>query len=419
MQRFENSISSSSTGLPVSGASVLVQNYPAGTTATIYASNSLTNLATNPLTTSATGEYGFFAKNGLYQIVINGTTTIGPFLFNDLTDTDATISNTWAVPGAIGATTPSTGNFSSVSISGVNISTTYAPLASPTFTGTPAAPTASPGVNTTQIATTAFVTAAVAASTSEVAGSFRNLKLVASGLTNTSVIVTADKVTLRDASANSMGVSSVNVTINSAASGANGLDTGTSAANTWYSVWVIYNPTTSTTAGLLSASASAPTLPAGYTFYSRFGWVRTDGTVNKYLLQTRQYGRRAQYTVLASSNVPNLPVIISGTQGTVGTVGATTWVAASVANYVPTTASEIRLTLVTQYNGGVNGSAQAAPNNSYSGMFTANPAPMQQNVSNGNSAVSPDVFLLESTNVYFASGNTGGALLCLGWEDNL
>jgi len=34
-----------------------------------------------------------------------------------------------------------------------------APLASPTFTGTPAAPTASPGTNTTQLATTAFVTA--------------------------------------------------------------------------------------------------------------------------------------------------------------------------------------------------------------------------------------------------------------------
>lgn len=37
-----------------------------------------------------------------------------------------------------------------------------APLASPTFTGTPKAPTAAAGTNTTQIATTAFVTTAVA-----------------------------------------------------------------------------------------------------------------------------------------------------------------------------------------------------------------------------------------------------------------
>ena len=41
--------------------------------------------------------------------------------------------------------------------------TTYAPLASPSLTGTPTAPTASAGTNTTQIATTAFVTAAVTA----------------------------------------------------------------------------------------------------------------------------------------------------------------------------------------------------------------------------------------------------------------
>jgi hypothetical protein len=37
-----------------------------------------------------------------------------------------------------------------------------APLASPTFTGTPAAPTAAPGTNTTQVATTAFVQTEVA-----------------------------------------------------------------------------------------------------------------------------------------------------------------------------------------------------------------------------------------------------------------
>lgn len=39
--------------------------------------------------------------------------------------------------------------------------TSRSPLASPTFTGTPAAPTAAPGTNTTQLATTAFVQAAI------------------------------------------------------------------------------------------------------------------------------------------------------------------------------------------------------------------------------------------------------------------
>lgn len=45
------------------------------------------------------------------------------------------------------------------SASGFGCATGYAPLASPTFTGTPAAPTATLGTNTTQIATTAFVIA--------------------------------------------------------------------------------------------------------------------------------------------------------------------------------------------------------------------------------------------------------------------
>ena len=47
---------------------------------------------------------------------------------------------------------------------------TKAPIASPTFTGTPAAPTATTGTNTTQIATTAFVQSeAVSATTTHAA----------------------------------------------------------------------------------------------------------------------------------------------------------------------------------------------------------------------------------------------------------
>ncbi len=43
-----------------------------------------------------------------------------------------------------------------------------APLASPTFTGTPKAPTASAGTKTTQLATTAFVYAALTARYKEI-----------------------------------------------------------------------------------------------------------------------------------------------------------------------------------------------------------------------------------------------------------
>jgi peptidoglycan/xylan/chitin deacetylase (PgdA/CDA1 family) len=61
--------------------------------------------------------------------------------------------------------------------------------------------------------------------------------------------------------------------------GANALDTGTFAASKWYAIQVIYNPTTTTTAGLISLSRTAPTLPAGYTIFRFIGWAYSTSDV--------------------------------------------------------------------------------------------------------------------------------------------
>ena len=57
-----------------------------------------------------------------------------------------------------------------------------APLASPTFTGTPAAPTAAAGTNTTQVATTAFVSTAVANVVDSAPGALDTLNELAAAL---------------------------------------------------------------------------------------------------------------------------------------------------------------------------------------------------------------------------------------------
>ncbi len=81
---------------------------------------------------------------------------------------NATIGGTLSVTGstalaAATATTPATGdNNTNVATTAFVKAQNYAPLASPTLTGTPAAPTATTGDNTTQIATTAFVNAEIA-----------------------------------------------------------------------------------------------------------------------------------------------------------------------------------------------------------------------------------------------------------------
>jgi len=76
-------------------------------------------------------------------------------------------------------------------------------------------------------------------------------------------------------------------------SGANGLDGGIEASDTWYYVWVIYNPTTTTQAGLFSTSSTAPTMPAGYTYKKLVGVVRNNSSSN--ILKFNQAGSSYMY----------------------------------------------------------------------------------------------------------------------------
>lgn len=95
------------------------------------------------------------------------------------------------------------------------------------------------------------------------------------------VDITADEVCLKDANGVGFIVKNVNLNPDIAASGvANGLDTGGEAANTWYFIWVIYNETTATVAGLFSLSSTSPTMPSGYTYKALAGAVRNDNLSN-------------------------------------------------------------------------------------------------------------------------------------------
>jgi hypothetical protein len=82
----------------------------------------------------------------------------------------------------------------------------------------------------------------------------------------------------------SIALADIDLTVDITASGVNGLDTGSEASDTWYSIWVIYNPTTNTISGLLSTSTNSPTLPAGYTKSRRIGWIRNNNSSNFMLI---------------------------------------------------------------------------------------------------------------------------------------
>lgn len=109
-----------------------------------------------------------------------------------------------------------------------------------------------------------------------VVASSRGLLIVNNtGSPATSIDIDADEIVLK-AAAKSMVASTVNLTVAITSNGANGLDTGAEGSSTWYYLWVIHDPATGTTAGLLSTSATSPTMPAGYTFKALVGAVYND-----------------------------------------------------------------------------------------------------------------------------------------------
>lgn len=345
------------------------------------------------------------------------------------------------------------------------IDSAKAPLASPALTGVPTAPTADAATNSTQLATTAFVKAAVnaivdaapgalntlkeladalggdpnfatsitnllankadkattlggygitdAAKASDlplsggIAGGQSNLKASASGA-NAQLSISFDELAVATLAGNYKTLRGGALTVNAATLGAGGLDTGSIAASTWYSVWVIWNG--NTVAGLLSLSATSPAMPSGYTHKARVGWTKTDATANRYPLGMTQAGNTVRYKVLPGTNVIVTPVMASGVAGS-ATGG--TYVAVSTSPFVPPTAQIIFVSLV---SGG--GSAAAAQSQSFGPTNTsANPPPINSSSSGNNASMGS--LLLESSNIYWASDAGGGRLLCVGWEDNL
>lgn len=251
--------------------------------------------------------------------------------------------------------------------------------------------------------------------TSGVRGSFSNLKQSATGL-NASVSISADEISLESPGGIYFTAKSVALVASLSASGVNGLDTGASAANTWYSTWVISNGVG--VAALLSLSSTSPTMPAGYTFKARTGWVRSDGTANKYPLAFTQGGRLCTYSPTASGNVPVWPSMSNGAQGSIS-ASAYTPISVAISSYVPPTASRIIgranasttvLVLV-----GVSGEAVT-----YTGVQGTNP-PQFSNAgyNTGTLGSIPFDILLKTTSIYWASSDTSSYLRCFGWEDNL
>lgn len=98
-------------------------------------------------------------------------------------------------------------------------------------------------------------------------------------LTTATQKYTADYLVLYNSSDETVGLANVDETNNVGTAGpiAGGRDqAGAFTAETFVHFFIIYNPTSKDVSSLSSASATAPTLPSGYTFYRRVGSVYFD-----------------------------------------------------------------------------------------------------------------------------------------------
>lgn len=250
---------------------------------------------------------------------------------------------------------------------------------------------------------------------------FTNLSIKVA--TNTTVAYSASYVVVSDGS--STQTLPFSGTIDLGTTGANALDTGTIAVDKSYAVWFIAK-TDGTAAALASLSFTSPTMPTGYTFKARMGAVSTIHA-SATLYGTWQLGRWAQYVVgLAQTAVT--PNIVNGVSGGGSSYSNTspTLVGVTVTGngkFVPVTASRIHVVATNVWKNQTISKVLVAPSISYGG---ANNGPNGSNgmqypiaLTGSTDAFAQAIILLESANIAWVSDATGGAVGCLGWEDNI
>jgi len=320
-------------------------------------------------------------------------------------------STAWVAQGgnAIGASAISSNNIAAgaVAYSKIQAETAGTILGNG---GSTAAPPAELTIGQGLVATSNSITAPAFPPT----GAFKNLVIKVAS--TTTVAGSADYATLATSGSTSFITVPLTGTINMASTGVvNGIDTGALTGTTVYAIYGIAATSTSTSGGFLaSTSFTTPLMPSGYAYKARLGAVVTTTTTGTPALYgSWQFGRRAQY-VLGLAGTTVVPTLNSGSQG--NPASGPSWSTTSTTKLVPSSASEIFMTIA---SGSGGGAITVAPSTAYgvNNSVTIAP-PMFYSATAASGSISGSM-LLESTNVYYASNDATAGLYCNGWVDNI
>ncbi len=257
-------------------------------------------------------------------------------------------------------------------------------------------------------------TGAAGAAAGPLNGNVQGVKIANNASTpSTKIDITSAAATMVTSAGTSIFATGVSVTIDlttgTSSAAANGMDGEARGTSAWVYIYLINNGSlTRGLATLTSPLSGAPTLPSGYTYYTYIGAMYVDGSGN--LLRTQQRGNRAHYVVTGGTNTAALPTMGSGSAGS---TSSPTWVAITLATFVPPTASNV-LVAPNCDVGGTPTTVIAAPNNAYGNTTSTNPPPV---ISGTGPIMGISPLPIESASIYWASGGTDGYLFCVGWDD--
>lgn len=192
---------------------------------------------------------------------------------------------------------------------------------------------------------------------------------------------------------------------------------GAGIANTIYYIYAvakadgtqdIYADPSATIATVLT-HLQAETGGANYIYARYIGAIIRESAAIVPFTQKRNIFQRKSHVILGSGSANTY----STTSPTLGN--------ASLTNFIPSTASRIHVLATTNYQNGAAANVLVAPATTWGG---TNNGPLGSNgviypiwLTGNNVSVSAWL-VLESTNIAWASGAAGGAIACLGWEDN-
>lgn len=286
-----------------------------------------------------------------------------------------------------------------------------AALAGPTtFTGNTVVPDQPAGSNNGRAANTRYVDAA--AYLGSVAGMYSGLSVEVTS--SAAITIQAGSLSVVNAAGGVRGLRNINVDAS-----LNTLDTGTKTNSRWYYIHVFYNPTTGDIVARPSLNASAPTAPAGYTFRTRVGTVRSDSDGN--LWRTIQKGVRVY--IACGDNPSIYPVAASGVAGATSG-GNVTLETVSLTAFIPPTAVAASVIAFNNWKNGTRAYMHVAPNVAHGGANRGLNGSAGQNwlmmcVDSSFTSMNAIVDLVTPQQIAWASDGAGGAIAISGWLENL